>query len=138
MEGEAKQELKVEDRRHFDQDGNPIHSDSMEKEDENKEATPTESGEPEESRRSDLPPIQMDFSSILFTYIHAALVHLGEAEDPETHEARTDLTSARQMIDVLELLQKKTEGNLTKAEARYLENALFDLRMKYVQKAGQS
>ena len=39
------------------------------------------------------------------------------------------------MIETLELLQEKTKGNLDPFEQKYLEGALFDLRMRYMQKA---
>jgi hypothetical protein len=37
------------------------------------------------------------------------------------------------MVDLLAMLQQKTKGNLDSAENTMLENALFDLRMRYVQ-----
>ncbi len=40
---------------------------------------------------------------------------------------------ARQDIDLLGLLQEKTKGNLTGDEERLLEQALCDLRMRYVE-----
>jgi hypothetical protein len=39
------------------------------------------------------------------------------------------------MIEVLAMLQQKTKGNLDGGEAAMLENALFDLRMRYVELA---
>jgi hypothetical protein len=40
---------------------------------------------------------------------------------------------ARQTIDLLSLLEQKTKGNLTGEEERLLEQALYDLRMRYVE-----
>ena len=42
---------------------------------------------------------------------------------------------ARQIIDILGLLQDKTKGNLDSTEFSLLEGALYDLRMKYVERA---
>jgi len=39
------------------------------------------------------------------------------------------------MIDVLAMLKEKTAGNLDAGEEMMLENALFDLRMRYVELA---
>lgn len=138
MESEEKKEIKVEDRRHFDRDGNPVGSDPLETDE--KEKVVSSEGVRKEGRgpRQEPPPLEVDFVSILFSYIHAALVHLGDMEDAEARAEKPNLEAARQMIDVLELLQTKTKGNLTKDEALYLENALFDLRMRYVQKTGQN
>jgi hypothetical protein len=48
---------------------------------------------------------------------------------------RVDLIAARHMIDILAILRDKTTGNLDNAENSLLESALYDLRMKYVEKA---
>ncbi len=40
---------------------------------------------------------------------------------------------ARQNIDILEMLQEKTRGNLDPEETRLLESLLFDLRMRFVE-----
>ncbi len=45
-----------------------------------------------------------------------------------------DLEQARYLIDVLGVLQQKTQGNLTSEEGQLLEGALYELRMKYVAK----
>jgi hypothetical protein len=45
------------------------------------------------------------------------------------------LQLARQTIDLMALLQEKTRGNLTGAEERVIEQALFDLRLRYVEVA---
>ena len=44
-----------------------------------------------------------------------------------------DLVLARQDIDLLGLLQEKTKGNLTGDEERLLDQALFDLRMRFIE-----
>ena len=46
-----------------------------------------------------------------------------------------NLLAAKQTIDILCMLEGKTRGNLTDQEARLLRDMLFELRMKYVQKA---
>ena len=66
--------------------------------------------------------------------IGTAYVHLGDAPSPEGEPDR-NLSMARQDIDLLGLLQEKTKGNLTGDEERLLEQALCDLRMRYVEVA---
>jgi hypothetical protein len=46
---------------------------------------------------------------------------------------KTDLEMARHNIDLLELLQQKTQGNLSVDETQLLNHLLFQLRMGYVQ-----
>jgi len=42
---------------------------------------------------------------------------------------------ARQTIDLLTVLQEKTKNNLTGEEERMLDQALYDLRLRYVEVA---
>lgn len=79
----------------------------------------------------DLPTL--DFSTFVLGIIGSALVHLGDAPNPEGQQAERNLLLARQDIDLLGLLQEKTKGNLTGEEERLLEQALTDLRMRFVE-----
>ena len=74
----------------------------------------------------------LDFSTFVLGIIGTALVHLGDAPGPEGRSER-NLLLARQDIDLLGLLQDKTRGNLTGDEERLLEQALCDLRMRFVE-----
>lgn len=127
MAEKKNEEIRVEDRRHFDQEGNPIGH-----EEEQEPPQPQEHPKTEEERRAS--PSGLDFVAILFTYVHTALMYLGEVKDPEGKESE-NLEGAHQMIDILEVMQQKTKGNLTKQEEEYLESALYDLRMRYMKKA---
>jgi Domain of unknown function (DUF1844) len=121
--------IRVEDRRYFDQEGNPIAH-----EEEQEPPPPQEPSKAEETKHTSVPPPALDFVAILFTYVHTALMYLGDVKDPEGKE-NENLEGARQMIDILEVMQQKTRGNLTKEEEQYLESALYDLRMRYMKKA---
>jgi hypothetical protein len=79
---------------------------------------------------ADLPAI--DFATFVLSLSHSALVHLGDAPDPDGQRA-VNLPLARQTIDLLQLLQDKTHGNLTGPEERILTQALYDLRLRYVE-----
>ena len=57
---------------------------------------------------------------------------LGMMEHPVTHKRDVDLELGKHWIDVLGMLQRKTAGNLTNAEAKIIESLLADLRMQYV------
>ncbi len=78
-------------------------------------------------------PVQIDFYTFILSLGSSAFVHLGDAPHPETGQvAQADLALAKQAIDILSMLEEKTRGNLTEEEARFLENLLTDLRLRYV------
>jgi hypothetical protein len=79
----------------------------------------------------ELPAI--DFATFVLSLSHSALVHLGDAPDPSGGPAKRDVAMAKQTIDLLAVLQEKTEGNLTGEEERLLDQVLYDLRMRYVE-----
>ena len=80
----------------------------------------------------DLPAV--DFSTFILSLVHSALVHLGDAPQPGSeHHVEPHLPLARQTIDLLSILQEKTRNNLTGEEERLLDQALFDLRMRFVE-----
>lgn len=86
-----------------------------------------ESGESEESGVS--------FMSFLMSLATQALVQIGEMEPPEGMEIPVDVEAGRQTIDILSMLQRKTRGNLSSEEGRFLEEVLHTLRMSYVRRA---
>ena len=78
---------------------------------------------------------QLDFGTFVLSMSSSALVYLGEVPEPESGQIMENILAAKQTIDILCMLQSKTRGNLTDQEARLLKDMLFELRMKYVQKA---
>ena len=78
---------------------------------------------------------EIDFSTFVLSLSHSALVHLGDAPNPASGRSEVSLPMARQTIDLLALLQAKSQGNLTGEEEHILDQALFDLRMRYVEVA---
>jgi hypothetical protein len=80
----------------------------------------------------------ISFSSFVLGLITQALLFLGEVAPPPGQTKQMDLGAARQMIDLLAILKEKTKGNLDAAEDAMLENALYDLRLRYVEIAKKS
>ncbi len=74
----------------------------------------------------------IDFSTFVMSLSHSVLVNLGDAPDTDG-EQRPHLELARQTIDLLALLQEKTRNNLSGPEEHLLEQALTDLRRRYVE-----
>lgn len=74
-----------------------------------------------------------DFSGFLISLGTSAFYHLGLVADPETGKpSAPNLPLAHQTIDMIELLDEKTRGNLTPDETTLLRNLLTDLRMRFV------
>ncbi len=63
------------------------------------------------------------------TEMHLGLLHVGEEKDRPEPEFKI----ARHSIDLLAMLQEKTRGNCTLEEQRLLDNALTELRFRFVQ-----
>jgi hypothetical protein len=74
----------------------------------------------------------IDFSTFIMSLSHSVLVHLGDAPDQEGRQS-PNLELARETIDLIGLLQEKTRNNLTGPEESLIEQALTDLRLRYVE-----
>jgi Domain of unknown function (DUF1844) len=75
----------------------------------------------------------LTFTGFVFSLMHTAAVHLGDAADPSTGALQPpDTEAARQMIDILGLLEEKTRGNLSAEERQLLEQGLYELRLRFV------
>ena len=60
------------------------------------------------------------------------MVNLGKVAGPDGEALEPNLPAAKQMIDILGLLEEKTRGNLDESEAKLLTSLLYDLRVQYV------
>jgi len=86
-----------------------------------------------------LPP--PTFSTLVTLFSTQAMVALGLLANPATGKAEPQLELARHFIDMLGVLEEKTQRNLTGREHDLLETTLHQLRMTYVEVAksgGQS
>jgi hypothetical protein len=79
----------------------------------------------------DRPP-EMSFEQIVHSIYMTSIIQLGGVTK-EGEQPRVDLIGARQSIDMLSILAEKTKGNLTPEESRLLDNALFELRMGFLE-----
>jgi hypothetical protein len=80
---------------------------------------------------------EASFPSLVLTLSTGALQHMGLVENPITRKVEKDLRLAKHTIDMLDMLKKKTKGNLRKEEEKLLDELLYDLRMKYVKVKGK-
>jgi hypothetical protein len=125
----------VQDRRRFSPDTGETRETSEETQGftiaDAKESTGQQSAKKTETESESLPEI--NFSTFVISLSTQALMHLGEIASPMSGKIEADVPVAKQMIDILGVLQDKTRGNLNAGEERLLEDILFDLRMKYVE-----
>jgi hypothetical protein len=77
-------------------------------------------------------PTVMNFDRLVQSLYMTAAVQMGAGTAPN-EQPRIDILGARQSIDMLSVLDDKTKGNLTEPEKRLLQNALFDLRMSFLE-----
>ncbi|MCK5419191.1 MAG: DUF1844 domain-containing protein [Desulfobacterales bacterium] len=136
-ENEEKKDFVVKDRRIFAEG----KLDAEEKEaketppvDQEKEAETNETSE-EPTAETQEPPLQfpeINFPTFVASLNASALLHLGAIEDPSSGKKDKNLPMAKQTIDILNMLQEKTSGNLSKEEEDMLKNVLYDLRIMYV------
>jgi hypothetical protein len=85
--------------------------------------------------QDDLGPQDLTFASFVVGLSTEALALMGEMPHPATGERMHDMVGAQQLIDIIAMLQDKTRGNLSHDEGALIDAILFDLRMKYVEKA---
>jgi hypothetical protein len=77
-------------------------------------------------------PPPMNFDRLVQSLYMTAAVQMGAGSAPN-EQPRIDILGARQSIDMLSVLDEKTRGSLTEQEKRLLQNALFDLRMSFLE-----
>jgi hypothetical protein len=101
-------------------------------------SAPAQSNEPTASTGEtdpEMPPAS--FELLLTMLATEALVALGQVPHPVTGKAQVQRNLAKYLIDMLDLLQHKTKGNLTDYEDKLLENVLHQMRMIFIQTADQ-
>ena len=74
----------------------------------------------------------MNFDALVQSLYMTAALQMGAGAQPG-EQPRVDILGARQSIDMLSVLVEKTKGNLSDKEQRLLQNALFELRMMFME-----
>ena len=88
------------------------------------------------STQKDKPRIpEASFSLFISSLVTQALISLGEVKNPFSEKSEKNLDQAKFTIDTLDIIKEKTKGNLAEDEAKLLDTALYDLRMRYIEKS---
>lgn len=137
MEDEGNKDgIRIVDRRRFDSDGKERSSEQTESS--TKTLNPAEPKSQQQSPNQSAPQEDegdISFSSLLMSLATQALMQLGEMNPPEGSHIPVDPEGAKQTIEIIAMLQRKTKGNLSAEEATLLEEMLHNLRVGYVRVA---
>jgi hypothetical protein len=79
----------------------------------------------------EIPPA--NFAGLVNALVTNIVFALGGYEDPRTKRRYIDLQLAKHYIDLLNVLEEKTKGNISPEEKKLLDSALYETRMQYVQ-----
>jgi DNA-nicking Smr family endonuclease len=141
MEAEKKEKsFVIKDKRIFDESGD-VRKETETLTQETPLETKAEKAQQPPVEESQEPPTEeylpeMNFANFVLSLSTTAMYHFGDFPDPVSRKAEKNLIAAKQTIDILGLLQTKTEGNLDKDEKSLLDGLLFELRMRYVKEKG--
>jgi len=80
-----------------------------------------------------LPPLE--FSSIVLPFFTQSMILLSQTEEEKEKMEDKNLDLAKRLIELLDLLKEKTEGNLKTDEEQFLKASLHQLKMAYMEKA---
>ena len=96
---------------------------------------PSSSSSPPGGADDKLAPI--DFSTFVLSLTTSALYQLGRVPGPDGETVETpDRLLAQQTVETLEMLARKTRGNLDEDEQKLLDSLLYELRVQFVQSGG--
>jgi hypothetical protein len=70
--------------------------------------------------------------SLIMTFQAAAMQQMGKLKNPISDKIERDLQQAQLSIDILDMLEEKTKGNLSDDESRFLKGVLQELKLNYV------
>ncbi len=85
-----------------------------------------------ETSESSSPMPPLTFASFVFSLGTSSLMLMGESLDPQQPSPPVNLPQAKEIIDILSMLEEKTKGNLSTEETSVIGDMLYTLRMKYV------
>jgi hypothetical protein len=75
------------------------------------------------------------FMQLILTFQMAAWQQMGKVKNPMTDKIERNLEQARFSIDILEMIRKKTEGNLAEYEKQFLSKSISELQLNYIDEA---
>lgn len=141
-EHEERPELKVTDRRLFTREGELRPGVKIEPSQAPPSPPKKPSAEPPKRQESSkAPPAEpprephgaVKFEHLVMSLITTAMLQMGLAARPGEVAPPPDFAAAQETIELLQVLQQKTKGNLTPEEEDVLTGGLYELRMAFVE-----
>jgi len=74
----------------------------------------------------------MQFYQLILSLQAGAMQQMGKIASPLSGQIERDMNMARSTIDLLEMLERKTKGNLNADEKNVLDHLLYELRLNFV------
>ena len=135
MEEKKEKGFVIKDKRLFDESGD-VRQEELNKEEaipdqKTQSASETGSGDEKKEQPEDH-YLEVNFASFVLSLSTSAMYHFGDFPDPVSKKAERNLPAAKQIIDILSMLNDKTAGNLDEGEKNLIDGLLFELRMRYV------
>jgi hypothetical protein len=90
-----------------------------------------EAGTPAQEHREEMRSAL--FAHLVLQQSNMAMMLMGKIANPETGKAEVNMEAAKLFIDLLDMLEAKTRGNLTKEEAGLLKQTLMSLHLTFVE-----
>lgn len=121
----------VKDKRLFDESGEtkPTEEQTAPAAEDSKPAS-SEAAQPSKGKEPDYPTI--NFTNFVLSLSTSALFHFGDFPDQEGGKTEKNLPAAKQTIDILDMLNERTKGNLNENENQLIQGVLYELKLRYV------
>jgi hypothetical protein len=100
------------------------------------EEAKSDEGQTSQGGQGEIPPASMSF--LISMLSSQVMMALGFLPDPSGQQPPVDLGMAKHFIDLLGVLEEKTEGNLNDEEKQMLSESLHQFRMAFMQMTSQA
>lgn len=124
----------IKDKRFFTEDSENSEKDKTDPLTEEKTASQDDVQNQGDNNNFDYPPI--NFTNFVLSLSTSALFHFGDFPDQSGGKAQKNMSAAKQTIDILDMLNEKTKGNLSEQEKNLIQGVLYELKLRYVKENG--
>jgi len=80
---------------------------------------------------------QQLFDQLISSLVHSTWISLGKIKNPMTDKIEKDIQGASMNIDMIDMLYKRMDGNLSDNEDKYLSQILSELKTNYIHEKSQ-
>jgi len=73
------------------------------------------------------------FDNLISSLVHSVWISLGKIKNPMSDKIERNLFAASMNIDMLDMLYKRMDGNLSEQEESYLSHVMSEIKMNYIE-----